>query len=64
VLWLLLTVAFEVSFGRFVLGYPWERVASDYDLSEGGLLPVGLAVLAVSPVTAGRLRVLVWRTRT
>ena len=59
VLWLLLTVAFEVSFGRFVLGYSWKRVSSDYDLFGGGLLPLGLAVLTASPLAAGKFRGLV-----
>jgi len=59
VLWLLLTVAFEVSFGRFVLGYSWKRVASDYNIPEGGLLPLGLAALAASPYVAGKVRGLV-----
>jgi hypothetical protein len=49
-LWLVLTVAFEVSFGRLVLGYSWERIRSDYDLSEGGVppdrsSPIGLVAL-------------------
>jgi hypothetical protein len=55
-LWLVLTAVFEVSFGRFVLGYSWERIRSDYDLSEGGLLPIGLALLALSPYVAGKVR--------
>ena len=56
VLWLLLTVAFEVFFGRLVLGYSWKRVASDYNISEGGLLSLGLAALAASPYVAGKVR--------
>ena len=56
VVWLLLTVAFEVSFGRFVLGYSWQRVASDYNIPEGGLLPLGLAALTASPYVAGKVR--------
>ena len=55
-LWLVLTAAFEVSFGRFALGYSWERIRSDYDLSEGGLLPIGLVLLALSPYAAGKVR--------
>ena len=40
-LWLVLTVLFEFSFGRLVLGLPWERITEDYDLSfsRGGLIP-------------------------
>ena len=56
---ILLTVAFEVSFGRFVLGCSWKRVASDYNIPEGGLLPLGLAAFAASPYMAGKVRGLV-----
>jgi hypothetical protein len=55
-LWLALTLLFEVSFGRFVLGFSWERLASDYDISRGGLLPFGLILLMFSPLIAARLR--------
>jgi hypothetical protein len=55
-LWLFLTVAFEILFGWLVMGYAWQRIASDYNLIEGGLLPIGLAVLTLSPLLAARLR--------
>ncbi len=55
-LWLGLTLAFEVLVGRLVMGYSWERLASDYNLREGGLLPVGLLVLAVAPLVAAKVR--------
>jgi hypothetical protein len=55
-LWLVLTVAFELLFGRLVIGYSWRRIGSDYNLIEGGLLPIGLAVLMLSPLLATRLR--------
>jgi hypothetical protein len=51
-LWVVLTLAFEVGVGRFVAGYSWDRIASDYDLVKGGLLPLGLAVMALSPLLA------------
>jgi hypothetical protein len=59
VLWVILTLVFEVSFGRFFLSYSWKRVACDYNLAEGGLLPLGLAALSVSPCLAGKVRKLV-----
>lgn len=31
-LWLGLTVSFEIVLGRFVMGRSWERIASDYNL--------------------------------
>ncbi len=55
-LWLLLTVAFELGFGHYVFGRSWGRLASDYNVLEGGLLPFGLLVLALSPLIAARLR--------
>ncbi|MFN0109225.1 MAG: hypothetical protein ACKVZH_10270 [Blastocatellia bacterium] len=54
-LWLCLTVAFEVLLGRGILKYSWERMASDYNLFEGGLLPIGLLVLTLSPLLASKL---------
>lgn len=54
--WLALTLLFEVSLGRLVLGLSWERLASDYDISRGGLLPFGLIFLMLLPLIAARLR--------
>ena len=39
VMWALLTVMFELVFGRFVAQASWQRLASDYNLAHGGLLP-------------------------
>ena len=55
-LWLVLTLAFEVAFGRFVVGASWERLAADYNVLEGGLLPFGMLVLLLLPLIAGRIR--------
>ena len=55
-LWLVLTLAFEVAFGRFVVGASWERLAADYNVPEGGLLPFGMLVLLLSPLIAGKVR--------
>jgi hypothetical protein len=56
VLWLALTILFEVLFGLFVIGDTWERLASDYNLLEGGLMPLGLLFFALSPLVATKLR--------
>ena len=56
IVWVVLTLAFEIAFGRFVVHATWARIASDYDLSRGGLLPIGLLVLAGAPLIAGKLR--------
>ena len=56
VLWLGLTLAFEILFGRFVVGASWERLAADYNVLEGGLLPLGMLVLLLSPLIAMKIR--------
>ena len=55
-LWLVLTVAFEIAFGRYVANAPWSRIASDYNLLRGGLLPIGLCVLTAAPLIAAKVR--------
>lgn len=55
-LWLFLTLLFEFGLGLFILGYSWERMASDYDLSRGGLMPFGLVLMTLAPLIAARLR--------
>jgi len=54
--WLVLTIGFEIALGRFAMGYSWSRLAADYNLFAGGLLPLGLLVMTLSPWLAGRLR--------
>jgi hypothetical protein len=54
--WLALTLAFELGFGRFGLHRSWEEIGSDFDMLHGGMLPIGLAVLTLSPLIAARWR--------
>jgi hypothetical protein len=55
-LWAVLTLMFEVGLGRLILGYSWERVLADYNLSQGGLMGFGLIILTVAPLLATTLR--------
>jgi hypothetical protein len=55
IIWLVLTVAFEILFGRFVMGLSWERILADYNIAKGGLMPLGLVVMLLSPMIAARL---------
>ena len=55
-LWLGLTLAFEILFGRFVMRASWARLAADYNVLEGGLLPFGMLVLLLSPLIAAKVR--------
>lgn len=53
--WLMLTVGFELLFGRYVMGLSWARIGADYNLAAGGLMPLGLLVLFFSPMIAKKL---------
>jgi len=55
VMWVGLTLAFEIGLG-WLVGYSWNRIASDYNLLHGGLMPLGLGVMAMAPWIASRLR--------
>src|SRR5215213_9675308 len=54
-LWLALTAAFEISLGR-LLNISWERILSDYDMTHGGLMSIGLLFLLFAPIIAANLR--------
>jgi hypothetical protein len=54
--WLVLMLGFEMVFGRYVVHAPWSRIASDYNLLQGGLLPIGFLVLAAAPLIAAKVR--------
>jgi len=53
--WVVLTVAFELALGRLT-GVSWERIASDYDLPNGGLMPLGLLAMALTPWAVRQLK--------
>ena len=53
--WVVLTLFFEVAAGR-LLGLSWSRIGADYDIAQGGLMPVGLVAMGFSPLLARRLR--------
>lgn len=55
-LWLALTLGFELFLGIFVLNFTRERILSDYAIWRGGLMPLGLVALLFSPLIAGRVR--------
>jgi hypothetical protein len=53
--WAALTVAFEFILGR-ALGLGWDRILEDYDVTRGGLMPLGLVAMALTPWLVLRLR--------
>ena len=54
-LWVCLTLAFELALGRLT-GLGWDRILADYDLSRGGLMPLGLIAMGLTPWVVRRLQ--------
>lgn len=54
-LWVVLTLAFEIALGRLVFRFAWDRVLAEYLPWRGGLMAFGMLVLAALP-TVARLR--------
>jgi hypothetical protein len=48
--WLVLTIAFELLFGHYVVGHSWQSLFDDYDLLSGRLWVLVLAWLAIAPL--------------
>ena len=53
-MWVALTLSFEVILVRLMLGYSRERLFEDYDVTRGGLLSLGMLVLLLSPHLAAK----------
>jgi hypothetical protein len=56
VLWMLLTVTFEVGLGHWAFGYSWAQIAADYNLFQGRLMGIGLVLLLFAPLIATKIR--------
>ncbi len=54
-LWLILTVAFEFIFGRFVAGHSWARLFGDYNIFAGRLWAPLLVWVTLAPYLLYRL---------
>ena len=55
-LWVVLTVLFELGLGRLVLGLPWDRIIEDYDMTRGGFMGPGLLFMSAAPLLVAWLR--------
>jgi hypothetical protein len=54
-LWVALTLAFEAALGRLT-GLGWDRILAEYDVTQGGLMPLGLLAMGLTPWLVLRLR--------
>lgn len=54
--WAVLTIGYEMALGRIAFDRSWSEIASDFDLFQGKLLPLGLVFLLFAPLLAAWLR--------
>ncbi len=54
-IWLVLTLAFELLFGRFASGQTWTALLADYNVLRGRLWPLVLLGTVAAPWVWGRI---------
>lgn len=54
--WVVLTFVFEVTVARLALDVSWDNFRNEYDPTAGGLMPLGLLIMALAPAIAEKLR--------
>ena len=55
-LWLALTLAFELLAGHYIFLTPWSRLLADYNILRGSIWIVVLITTVAAPVIAARAR--------
>ena len=55
-LWLLLTLAFEFTFGRLVQNQSWSQLLEAYTLENGNIWPLVLVITVIAPLLSARIR--------
>jgi hypothetical protein len=55
-LWLILTIAFEFTFGHYVVQHSWERLFQDYNILAGRLWVFVLLAVAFLPLIVFKIR--------
>jgi len=55
-LWLTLTLAFELLAGHYAFGKPWSELFADYNVARGRIWIVVLLTTAAAPFVAARLQ--------
>jgi hypothetical protein len=55
-IWVVLTIAFEFTFGHYIAKHSWAKLFADYDISAGRLWIMVLATLALMPYAAHRIK--------
>lgn len=63
IFWVMLTLAFELLFGHYVIGESWGKLFEVFNILEGNLFLLVLFVTASSPYVAAKIRTLIYEVR-
>lgn len=55
IFWIVITIIFEFIFGHYVMGHPWQKLFSDYNLLNGRLWVLVLVNNIVAPLISGKI---------
>ena len=55
VFWVILPVLFEFVFGHYVIGNPWQKLLTDYNILKGRVWSLFLLAELISPLLIGLL---------
>ena len=53
--WVILTISFEILFFHYIGGKPWSQLLADYNIMKGRIFPLVLITTLLSPLVASRL---------
>lgn len=56
VMWLVMTVIFEFTFGHYVFGNPWSKLLNDYNILKGRIWVLVLIWITIAPYIFYKLR--------
>ena len=54
--WVALTFCFEAVVARQVMKIAWDKFLQEYNIFEGGMMPIGLLLLALAPLIVDKIR--------
>jgi len=57
--WVCLTLTFEYLFGHYIIGEPWDKLLTVFNILEGDLFLLALFTTGVSPYVAAKIRGLI-----
>jgi len=54
IIWMIITIIFEFSFGHYVAGHSWDKLIADYNVFKGRIWSLVLLTTLTAPYITGR----------